>query len=256
MNGGREQSGWSQAWHSPWVSLCTGLIAGIAAFLQFRDAGLTGLFGILCCLTIIALAAAAVPVGRRWLEQRRWRAEAARLWFDHHQKMDTLAELADSFATVEKAKRLADALAGGVRVVMVLPVDGGIGVMLNIGSKEHVQVGTELLVHRIDRYTSDGQHIEEPLALVRVAYVQAENNCSQGIVIGRLDREYWDRVPALLRRDGRVEPPKNFAVPYIPLELRVLSVEELVVFQQSLETIRDSLARCGLGQVVEEENPQ
>ena len=256
MNAGREQSGSSEVWHSPWVRLSAGLITGTAAYLQFRDARLTVLFCILCGLTTIALAAAAVPVARKRLEERRWRAEITRLWFDHHQKMETLAELADSFATLEKAKRLADALTDGVRVVTILPVDGGIGVMLNIGSEEHVEVGTQLLVRRIDHYNSDGQHIEEPLALVRVVYVQAENNCSQGVVIGRLDREYWDRVPALVRRDGRAEPPKNFAVAHIPSELRALSVEELVVFQQSLETIRDSLARSGLGQVVEEENPQ
>lgn len=256
MNSSREQSRWSEASRSPWVRLFPGLISATAAYLQFRQAGLTVLFWILCGLTVLAVALAAVLLALKWLKQRRWRIEMERLHYDHRQKVDTLTKLMGTFAAFEKAKCLADTMKGSVRVVTILPVDGGLGVMLNIGMEEHVQVGTELLVHRIDRYTSDGQHIEEPLALVRVTYVQAENNCSQAVVVARSDREFWDQAAARLGVQKRVEPPRNFAVPYIPPELCSLSLEDLAMFRRYLQTIRDSLTRTGLDQTVQEETLQ
>lgn len=256
MNSSREQSLWSEVSRSPWVRLFPGLTSATAAYLQFRQAGLSVLFWILCGLTTIAVLLAMVPLALEWLEQRRWRNEMERLHYDHGQNVETLTGLIAAFATLEKAKCLADTMKGSARVVAILPVDGAVGVMLNVGTEEDVQVGTELLVHRIDRYTSDGQHIEQPLALVRVTYVQAENNCCQALVVGRLDPEFWDQATTRLRREKRIEPPRNFAAPYIPAELCSLSLEDLAIFREYLETIRDSLTRTGLDQVVQEENLQ
>ena len=247
---------WSRVSHSPWVRFFPGLISAIVAYLQFKQAGLTLLFWILCGLTIIAALLATAPLGLKWLRERKRQIEMQRLYNDHRQKVKTLTELIDEFASAEKAKCLADTMKGNVRVVAILPVEGGVGVMLNIGREEHVQVGTQLLVHRIDHYTSDGQHIEQLLGLVRVTYVQAENNCSQAVVFARLDPEFWDQATARLRREGRIDPPRNYAVPYIPQELDSLSLEELAIFRQYLETIRDSLTGSGVDQIVQEENLQ
>ena len=256
MNSSREQSLWSEASRSPWVRLFPGVMGATTAYLQFRQAGLTVLFWMLCGLTAIAVLLATVPLALEWLEQRKRRDAMERLQYDHRQKVETLTGLVAAFATLEKAKCLDDTMKGSARVVAILRVDGAVGVMLNIGTEEEVQVGTELLVHRIDRYSSDGQHIEQLLALVRVTYVQAENNCSQALVVGRLDPEFWDQATARLRRDKRIEPPRNFAVPYIPVELRSLSLQDLAIFRESLEAIRDSLIGTGLDQLVQEENLQ
>ena len=176
------------------------------------------------------------------------------MYYDHQQRVKMLTELIDLFATLEKARRLADTIKGNARVVAVLPVEEGrIGVMLNIGRKENLQVGTQLLVYRIDRYTSDGQSIEWPLGLVQVTYVQAENNCSQAIVLDLTDREFWNQAMTRLRRERHIEPPRNFAVPYIPQELSSLSLEDLMTFRQYLEAIRDSLNRTEPDHFVQEE---
>lgn len=256
MNASTQQSRRSEVWRSPWVRLFAGLISATTAYLQFRQAGLTVLFWMLCGLTVTAVLLTTVQLALKWLRQRRWRREMARLRYDHQQKMQTLAQLADTFVTLEKAKRLADTMTDDIRVVAILPVEGEVGVMLNVGTEEDVQVGTQLVVHRIDRYTSAGQQIEEPLALVRVTYVQAENNCSQGVVVARLDAEFWDQVAAQLGRQKKIEPPRNFAVPYIPEELRGLSLEDLAVFRGYLQIIHDSLIRIGLDEMVQDEMVQ
>lgn len=256
MNSSRQDLVWSRVSHSPWVRLFAALIGGVGAYLQFKEAGLTLLFWILCGLTTIAALLATVPLVLKWLRERKRQIEMQRLHYDHRQKVKTLTDLIDEFATLEKAKCLADTTTGNVRVVAILPVEGGVGVMLNIGRQEHVQVGTQLLVHRIDHYSSDGQHIKPLLGLVRVTYVQAENNCSQAVVVGRLDPEFWDQATARLRRERRIDPPKNFAVPYVPPELDSLSLEDLAIFRQYLESIHNSLTRTGLDQIVQEENLQ
>ncbi|TEU13451.1 MAG: hypothetical protein E3J21_18650 [Anaerolineales bacterium] len=164
-----------------------------------------------------------------------------------------MTELINDFATVEKARRLADTIQGGgnVRVVAILPIeDRRVGVMLNIGEEENLEVGTRLLVYRIDHYTSDGQHIEQPLAVVQVTYVQTENNCSHAVVLDRLDPEFWDQATMQLKREKHIDPPRNFAMPYMPKELHSLSLEDLTTFRQYLETIHDSLTRIESDQVV------
>lgn len=204
MNSRRLHLLWSRVSHSPWVRFFPWLIGVIIAYLGFKQAGLTLLFWILCGCTTIAALLAAVPLVLKWLQERKRQIEMQGLHYDHWQKLKTLRELIDEFATLEKAKCLADTMRGNVRVVAILPVEGGVGVMLNIGREEHVQVGTQLLVHRIDHYTSDGQQIEQLLGLVRVTYVQAENNCSQAVVFGRSDPEFWDQATARLGQQKRI----------------------------------------------------
>ncbi len=190
----------------------------------------------------------------KWLRDQKRRIMQARLYYNHQQKVETLTELIDKFTTFEKARCLADTIKGNVRVVAILRVEEGrIGVMLNIGRKENLQVGTQLLVRRIDRYTFDGQRIEQPLGLVRITYVQAENNLSQAVVLRRLDPEFWDQATARLRQEEMIDPPKNFAVPYIPQELRGLSLEDLMTFRHHLEATRDSPTRTEPDQFIQEE---
>jgi len=260
VNTDLEQAFWSKLLHSPWVPwvrFSVWLIGAIGTYLQYAQAGLTLLFWILCFLTVIAALLAAVLLGLKWLRERKRRTAMEGLYYNHQQKVKTLTELINEFATLEKARRLDDTIQVNVRAVAILPVEEGrIGVMLNIGRKENLQVGTQLLVHRIDHYTSDGQHIERPLGLVRVTYVQAENNCSQAVVLDRSDREFWNQAMTRLRQEKRIDPPRNFAVPYIPQELRSLSLEDLMTIRQYLETICDSLTRTESDQVAQEEGLQ
>jgi hypothetical protein len=252
VNNDLGQSFRSKLLYSPWVRLCFGLISAIATYFQYEQAGRTLLFWILCGVTIIVALLTAVPLVLKWRQERKRREAMKRLYYDHQQKVKTLTELIEEFATLEKARCLADTIKGNVRVVAILPVEEGkIGVMLNIGKKENLQVGTQLLVRRINHYTSDGQHIERPLCLAQVTYVQAENNCSQAVVLDWSDREFWDQAIARLRREKRIDPPRNFAVPYIPPELYSLSLEDLKIIRQSLEAICDSLTRIELDQVVQ-----
>lgn len=256
-----ERSFWSKVLskvlHSRWVSLFLFLIGFIASYLEFAHAGWTLFFLVLCGLTIIAALLAAIPLGLKWFRGQKRRAEMARLYYDHWQRVEMLKTLVKEFTTLEKAKCLADAIKENVRVVAILPVaDRRVGVMLNTGEEEDLQVGTRLLVYRIDHYTPDGQHIEQPLALVQVTYVQAENNCSQAVVLDWLDPEFWDQATTQLKQEKHIDPPRNFAVPYIPEELRSLSLEDLTTFRQYLETIHDSLTRIEPDQVVHEEGLQ
>jgi hypothetical protein len=239
-----EQSFWVKLWHSPGVSLSIGLISAIGTYFQYQQAGRTLWFWILCVVAIIAGLIAAVPPVVKWRQERKRREAAQRLYYDHQQKVETLTRLTDEFVALEKARCLADALTGrgNVRVVAILPVEEGrIGVMLNIGRKENLQAGTPLLVHRVDHYTSHGQRIESRLGLVQVTYVQAENNCSQAIVLDRSDREFWDQATTRLKREKSIDPPRNRVVPYIPPELRGLSLEDLTTIRQHLQAICVSL---------------
>lgn len=249
MNNNSKQSFWSKLLHSPLVRFFPWLIGAIASYIEFKQAGLTWFFWVLCFLTIIAALVPAVPLVLKWLREQKQRIETARLYYNHEQKVETLTELIDEFETLEKAKCFADAVKRNVRVVAILPVERRIGVILNIGRQENLQAGTRLLVHRIDHYTPDGEHIEQPLGLVQVTYVQAENNCSQAVVLDPRDREFWDQATTRLKWEKRIDPPKNFVVPYIPPELRGLSLEALTIIRQHLEAIRDSLT----GQVVQKQ---
>jgi hypothetical protein len=238
--------------HSPLVRFFPGLIGAIASYLQFQQAGWTLWFWVLGSLAAIATLLAAIPLCLERLRERKRRRTAARLYYDHQQKVKTLTELIDLFASVEKARCLADTIkTTDVRVVAILLVEGRLGVMLNIGKEENLQVGTRLLVHRIDRYTSDGRHIEWPLGLVQVTYVQGGNSCSQAIVLDPSDRECWDQATIRLKAERMIDPPKNFAMPYIPQELHSLSLEDLTTFREYLETIRDYLTRTESDQVVQ-----
>jgi len=251
------QSFLSRLLHSPLVRFFPGLISAIAAYLQFEQAGRTLWFWVLCGLTAIAALLAAIPLCLEWFREQKRRRAAKRLYYDHQQEVKTLKKLIDRFATLEKARCLADTIKADARVVAIIPVEEGrIGVMLNIGREENLQVGTQLLVHRIGGYTSDGQGIEWPLGLVQVTYVQAENNCSQAILLDPSDRELWNQAATRLRRERHIDPPRNFAVPYIPQELRSLSLEQLITFREYLETIHDSLTRTEPYQVLQEEGLQ
>ena len=244
MNNDAGQSFWVKLWHSPGVSLSIGLISAIGIYLQYQQAGRTLWFWILCGVAIIAGLIAAGPPVLKWRQERKRREVAQRLYYDHQQKVKTLTQLIGEFAAFEKAGCLADAIKGrgNVRVVAILPAqEGRIGVMLNIGRGENVQVGTRLLVYRIDRYTSDGQQVECPLGLVQVTYVQAENNCSQAVVLHSPDQEFWDHATTRLKREKSIDPPRNRVVPYIPPELSGLSLDDLKTIRQYLEAIGHSL---------------
>ena len=238
-----------------WIRFLVSIITAITAYLEFRNAGWTPLFWGLCALTLVVALLIAVPLVHKRLQERQmqWLGKA-RLLYDHQHKVETLTTLIEEFATLEKAKYLAETLKDkrSIRVLAVLPVERMLGVILNIGKENDLQVGTQLLVYRTDEYTPNGKHIEEPLGLVQVTYVQAENNCSQAVVVDRQDRDFWDQATAQLKRERRITPPINFAVPYIPYELNSLSSGDLGTFQRYLETIRNSLT-CSESDIMTEE---
>jgi hypothetical protein len=232
------------------IRLAYGLISAIAAYLEFRDAGWTLLFWVLVVLALgVVLSVAIQWVWKRIKEKQVQLAREVELQYDHQRKIEMLNLLIDDFRTIEKAKRLQETLdpETKLRVLTILPVEGKLGVVVNVGKANSAQVGTQLVIYRRAEYTSRGEHIEERLGLVQITYVQAGNNCSQAVVIGRHDRDFWDTAATKLEQEKRVTPPANFVMPYIPEELQELTSEKLRVLRQYLVTIHDSLTRAEFG---------
>ncbi len=150
-----------------------------------------------------------------------------------------LAALIEEFETIEKAKALAEAVRDKtiIHILAIPPFEKNIGVLLNVGQREDVKVGTRLLIYRTDEYAPSGQRIEQPIAIVKVTYIQAGNNCSQAIVSDRLDSEFWEQTAVRLQKEKRLDPPGNFATPHIPAELGNLSINNIATIRQYLETI-------------------
>lgn len=238
MAGAEKLSFWSKLWHSPLVRLCVWVIGAIAAFLQYLQAGVTWLFWALCIVTLGAMFVYVVLVVIKWLQKWNLNRIAKTPYYNYQQGVDLLTALIKDFETIEKSKNLASASCDNARVVSILPVDGRLGVMLNIGEKEGLQEGTRLLVHRMDHYTSDGHFIEEPLGIVEVTYVQAGNNCSQAVVSDPIDQEFWDQAALRLKKEKRIDPPKNFAGPYVPKELSSVPLEHIKTLREYLELSR------------------
>jgi len=226
-----------------WIGLLLSLISLIASFFEFRNSGWTCLFWLLIGLTLLVAVIAAVLFFFRRHQEKKRQDQVWNLLYNHQQRVETLNGLASIFSTCEKGKRLSATIGDDARVVAILPVKRKVGVMLNIGEEESVEVGTQLGIYRVDHFTSEGEPIEELIGLVEVEYVQAGNNCSQAVVTLQLDQGFWDQTTMRLKQERRVDPPRNFVVPYIPREIQNLPLESLVTFKQYLETIRDSLIR-------------
>ncbi len=220
------------------------LIGAIATFLQYLTAGWTLLFWLLSGVAILAAISIAIPlVVSKWREQQATWANRAEPLHAYHSRVKTLTDLIDWFETVEKAKALREKVgeSKSIRIVAILPVEMELGVIINIGQIEDVRIGTRLLVYRKDRFTSEGQHIEQLIGAVQVTYVHCENDCSQAKIVDRRDREFWDQIEAQVQKAGNVTPPSNFAIPDVPAELAELTVENIVAFRRYLQLIRTSL---------------
>jgi len=246
--------------HNFWVRLALWfagafiwLIALIANYLEFKNNNLTVLFWALLVLTFVPLLLAGIAAVRQMQKQQQL-LKAAGWYYNHQQKIENVKSLIEEFTTFQKAKSLADRITNGrnIRVLSILPVEGEVGVILNIGREENLQVGTQLQIYQIDEYTSDGHPVEQLLGLVEVTYVQAQNNISQAIVKDK-DREFWSQTRVRLKQERRIDPPRNFAVPYIPLELGNLSFENLASLIQYLEAVYNHLAFIE-DQIVQEED--
>jgi hypothetical protein len=225
-----------------------GAISLVAAYLKFRDAGYTPLFWGLILVTLTFAILTLVPTLRKVIKIRRRRKDresGESIWKSH--RLRTLTALIDEFKSVEKSKALSSAIdkQSPIRVLAIRSVPSQLGVILNIGSKENVEVGTQLVAFRTDERTHSGEDVEKPLAVVEVTYVQVGNNCSQAAVIQELDKEFWDHVRSELLNSNSISPPRNFAVPYVPMELENISLEDISVFREFLQRIRNRIAVAG-----------
>ncbi len=220
------------------------LFGAIATFLQFALAGLTWLFILLALLTLLVLVFTIAPLVQSLLQEFRvgW-FKKDQPAYDFQRKIETLDVLIEEFGIVEKSKALENATTNNepIKAVAILAMEGNIGVMLNVGQVQDVKVGTRLIVFRTDEFTTDGRRIEQPIALVQVTYVQAGNNCSQAKIIDRYDQDFWERSATRLRAERKIDPPSNFAKPFVPDELRSLSKENISTFRTYLMRIRNSL---------------
>ena len=238
------------------VRIIVGIVSGLTAYLEFANAGWTPLFFVLVGLALVAAVLVAVPLVRSLL-QRQWRRwfESAKPYYDEQSRIEILADLIEEFETIEKAKALADATKGraSIQVLAILPVENAIGVLIDVGQQEDVKVGTRLLVYRTDERTPEGHQIEKAIAIARVTYVQAGNNCSQAVITERLDREFWDQTQERLQKEKRVSPPRNFATPYIPDGLSDLSIDNVATIRKYLGAVQSFLTRKTADRISSEE---
>lgn len=218
------------------------VLAGLGAtYLQYEQAGQSWLFWLFLALTILAFLLTTAAIGLKLLRERNYRRGVAHWMHDYKQRIDAIKDLRDDLAKYEKTKNLADSLAIKIRAVAVLPVEQNIGVMLNIGKKEDLQVGTRFIMYQIDSSVSDKRLIEQPLGLIEVTYVQAGNNCSHAVVVESFDQDFWDRAWIQLRQNKSIDPPKNIVAPYIPKEFEALSFDDLATARKYLSAVINSL---------------
>ena len=123
------------------------------------------------------------------------------------QKIDTLTQLINEFISIEKTKQFSIKNSEGfnIKAVAILIVEREIGVILNVGKNEDIQAGTRLKIFRRDNFTSSGDIIEHPLAIVEVKYVQIGNNCSQAVVIHQIDKDFWESVQTDLLTEQKLD---------------------------------------------------
>jgi len=200
-----------------------------------------------------------VPIAKNWYRQqkRKW-IQYTSTEISQNQKLEILSELLNDFESIEKAKKLLNTLNGrkDVRVLSILPIEHNLGVIVNIGANENLQLGTRLIVYRNDTFTTNGDRIESPLAIVEITYVQANNNCSQAIVIRKLDENYWTTVNKQLNTNSSITPPSNFVIPHEISELSSLSIKDIQTFREYLEVIRTSLIAQSVPSSTDKETSQ
>lgn len=243
-----------QSW---WIKILFGLLAFGATYLQYRDGGATIFFWLFLFITLfVMLLIVGLPIAKNWyLKQRRKWIENTRTEVSQNQKLEILKELLYDFENIEKAKNLSNSLNGrkDVRVLAILPIEHQLGVMLNIGGNENLQLGTRLMIYRNDSFTTNGDRIENPLGIIEVTYIQANNNCSQAIVIEKLDEDYWTIVSKQLNTNANITPPNNFVIPYEIAELSSLTIKDIETFRQYLEVIRTSLIAQSISSNIDKE---
>ena len=224
------------------------IIGLAAAYLQFRDAGATPLFWGFVLATRTCAILVLVPILRQVIKMRHrriHRESSESTW--KSQRLRALTALIDEFEGVEKSKALSKRIDqhSPIRVLTIRSAPPRLGVILNIGSSENVQVGTQLVVFRTDERTPGGEDVERPMALVEVTYVQVANNCSQAVVVRELDEDFWNQARGELLNSSSLTPPRNFAIPHIPRELEGISLEDMAVLRTYLQRIRYHLAMGG-----------
>ncbi len=226
------------------VRTLIGFMATLATYFQYRESDATIWFWILLIVILISII---LVIWKPTIEllnnyQKRRLIERTKR-IEQIQKIDILTQLINEFISIERTKQFSIKNDEGIniRAVAILIVEREIGVILNIGKNENIQAGTRLKIFRRDNFTSSGEVIEQPLAVVEVKYVQIGNNCSQAVVIHQIDKDYWDNVQIILRTEQSLDPPQNFSVPYIISELSELSLEDITAIKLYLELIRSSL---------------
>lgn len=227
-----------------WIKLATSVFAAVATYLTFRQVGLLSLFWLLLALLVFVIAFVGYTVNGHYQRQRQndlFRKAAAAL--ERDSRFAVLESLVEDLGGVEKALVLGEkiGLNSPAKVICILSLAGRLGVVLNLGREEGVEVGTPLAVYRTDRTTPDGDEVEELLAIVRVTYVQAGNNLSQAIIENCTDSSFAQATSRQLKDKAMLGPPKNFAIPYVPRELAGISLQGLQVLRGHLQAIRASV---------------
>ena len=224
-----------------WLRWCFRLIGLIAAYLAIQQADWAPVFwGLLALCVVITI----IPFFKRWQLERRRRSDLDIIQQYHKiNKFSTIDLLISEFSSAEKARRLIDSIEPDceVRAVLILPIEDRIGVILDIGKDNGVEVGTSFVIYRTDTFAQTGDQIEQQLAVVKVTSVQVGNNCSQAQVIIDTDSVYWSRVRKQLHDAPHIVPPKNIAQPHIPSELSGFSLEYVVEIRELLSNIRASI---------------
>jgi hypothetical protein len=235
---------------SRWLPGTLTAVSLVGAYLRFQQAGLTPLFWIFLIVGLCGASIGGWRLARRTLRLRDSQ-RIRRLVESPEVKIPVVEALIGTYSAALKASSLSSRLAASnlrPRIIAFLDIEGQLGAILNIGANEAMEVGTPLLVYRVDAEAErdvnvvGGLVVESILCSLTVSYVQVTSNLAQALVRQQLgDRGYWATVRKELRQQRRVTPPRNMVVPHTPQEIVGLSTESLKSIITHLDQVRRSL---------------
>jgi len=223
----------------PFVRGFVALLSAIGLYIEFRQAGLSLLFWILLILVLIALALTATPLIIR-------RSKFARLMsmissdniLAISNREQTLWQLMLELSAYNKARLLKESIKGNhLKVVSMMIIEGKLGVIINAGKEENLEIGTPLILYRILPEAESNQPLELRLGILQVTYVQANSNLSQAVLVSPIDWSFWNKISESLKKSSFAEPPQNIVLPYVPQELDDISSEDFRLILKYLNIV-------------------
>lgn len=227
-----------QASEGPWVRGLFALLSVVSVFIEFHQAGLSLLFWILLLLALFAFVLSLIPLLVRRSKYARLVSMISNSFGLAHNREQTLYNLVYELKAFQKAKSL-DPLVKNkpIQALAMKVIEGRLGVLLDAGEDDQMQVGTPLLLFQIDDRDESNQPFELRLGILEVTYVQASNNCSQAILISPINWKFWSKTRDSLKKASIVKPPPNIMLPYIPSELSELSNEDFTLILKYLGSL-------------------